>query len=197
MHADAPWYPPRVERLPTLEAKRVRLRFMTEADAPRVLALFGDPAVVEMMGIERRRDEAHAAALIADIADHARTGDLFQWGIARRDDDAVVGTVTFASIDRRNRRAELGFAVATAFQGQGYATEALRAALDHAFGDMDLHRMEADVDPGNEPSLAVLAKLGFVREGYMQQRWWINGAWADTVFLGLLADAYEALDARA
>ena len=180
-----------MERLPTLEGSRLRLRWLTEADAPQVLALFGDPEITRWMGIERRRDEAHAAELIASIAAHANADDLYQWGVALRETDEVIGTVTLASIHPRNRRAELGFAIATAHQRRGYAREAVSTALDHAFGEMDLHRLEADVDPDNAASLQLLQRLGFRREGYMPQRWWVDGRWTDTVFFGLLADDWR------
>ncbi len=170
---------------------------MTDADAPQVFALFGDPEVARWMGIPRRRDEADAAELIASIAAHAKADDLYQWGVARRDTDEVIGTVTLASIHRGNRRAEIGFAIATAHHRRGYATEAVTTILDHAFATMDLHRIEADVDPDNEASLGLLQRLGFHREGYMPQRWWIDGRWADSVFFGLLAEDWRAARARA
>ena len=65
--------------------------------------------------------------------------------------------------------------------------EALTALLDYAFDVMKLHRMEADVDPDNEPSIRALEKLGFRREGLMRERWIVDGNVADTLFLGLLA----------
>ncbi len=181
-----------MERLPTLKGERVSLRQMEAEDALAVFALFGDPEVTAWMGIETRRDEAHAGTLIDEIQDLTRKGTLFQWGTTKNDDGRVIGTVTLASIDGRNRRAEIGFAMASAHQGRGYATEAARLAVAYAFGEMGLHRLEADVDPRNAPSLAVLERLGFEREGYMRDRWLIDEQWQDTVFFGLLAKDREA-----
>jgi len=175
--------------LPTLVAGRLQLRQLTHDDVDDVFALFGDPKVTAFMGIETRRDVDHARALIDDIIRLTREDTLYQWGIDV--DGRVVGTVTLAQLDRRNQRAEVGFAVATAMQGRGLATEAVRRALQFAFGEMGLHRMEADVDPANKASAAVLEKVGFAREGYMPQRWKTADGWADTVFYGLLASAFE------
>jgi RimJ/RimL family protein N-acetyltransferase len=71
------------------------------------------------------------------------------------------------------------------------------ALLDHAFGALCLHRIEADVDPRNTPSLRTLERLGFVREGYLRQRWAVGGERQDSVLLGLLASDWSALRARA
>jgi len=58
--------------------------------------------------------------------------------------------------------------------------------LGHGFAALDLNRIEADVDPRNEASARVLEKLGFRQEGYMPERWIVQGEPADTVYYGLL-----------
>ena len=69
-------------------------------------------------------------------------------------------------------------------------SEALAAVLDFAFDHLELHRIEADVDPDHAASLALLSKFGFRREGLLRERWRVHGAWHDTVMLGLLAGDY-------
>ena len=78
-----------------------------------------------------------------------------------------------------------------------HASEALRTALTFAFGPMNLHRVEADVDPDNAASLALLARLGFREEGRLAERWFTFGAWHDTILLGLLASDYDVRDSGA
>jgi RimJ/RimL family protein N-acetyltransferase len=65
--------------------------------------------------------------------------------------------------------------------------EAIAALLDLAFGRLGLNRIEADVDPRNERSLAVLERLGFRREGLLRERHIVAGEIQDSVMLGLLA----------
>ena len=95
-----------------------------------------------------------------------------------------------------NRHAEIGFILAREHWGKGFAQEAVRRVLAFGFGDMGLHRVEADVDPANEASLALLEKLGFRREGYLHERWFTFGAWKDSVILGLLADGLTEAPTR-
>jgi RimJ/RimL family protein N-acetyltransferase len=68
----------------------------------------------------------------------------------------------------------------------------MTAALDYAFVELDLNRIEADIDPRNEASAKLLERKGFVKEGYMRERWIVNGEICDTVFYGLLRRDWEA-----
>ena len=56
----------------------------------------------------------------------------------------------------------------------------------YAFEVLDLHRIEADVDPRNAASIRTLERLGFQREGYLRERWQVNGEIQDALFYGLL-----------
>jgi [ribosomal protein S5]-alanine N-acetyltransferase len=115
----------------------------------------------------------------------------FQWGIERKEDGRLLGTCTLFHIDRPNRRAEVGYGLGSAYWRQGYMTEALSVLIRFAFESLDLRRLEADVDPRNERSLGILARLGFRREGLLRERWNVGDEIQDTVFLGLLASEWR------
>ncbi|HEX7130808.1 MAG TPA: GNAT family protein, partial [Rhodanobacteraceae bacterium] len=72
------------------------------------------------------------------------------------------------------------------------AGEALRLALHYAFDTLRLERIEADTDPRNTPSRRMLEQLGFVLEGTLRRRWFVNGEWCDTAFYGLLREDFRA-----
>jgi RimJ/RimL family protein N-acetyltransferase len=65
--------------------------------------------------------------------------------------------------------------------------EAVSAVLDYAFGTLGLHRIEADSDPRNDASMALLERLGFQREGFQRERYFDLGEIQDAVLFGLLA----------
>ena len=75
--------------------------------------------------------------------------------------------------------AYLGYWLDEGHGGRGVATEAVRLAVEHAFGVAGLHRVQAAVIPRNAPSLRVLEKLGFREEGYAERYLRINGVWED------------------
>ena len=121
----------------------------------------------------------------------------FDRGFDEYFDSPVEDTVTLASIELEHRRAEIGFALAREHRGQGHASAAVQLVLGHAFEAMALHRIEADVDPRNGPSIALLERVGFRREGLQLQRWLLHGEWQDALLFGLLAPWWRQLRGRA
>lgn len=173
-------------RLPTLSATRVILRSLGEPDVLALFEVFSNEDVMRYWSSPAMRHPADAGAYLRRIEEGFRTRNLFQWGIARRTDDGVIGTCTLFHFDTDHRRAELGFALGRVHWGQGIMTEALAALIEFAFGILGLHRLEADADPRNERSLRLLERHGFRREGYLRERYRQNGEIQDAVFLGLL-----------
>lgn len=172
--------------LPDIPAERVNLRWLTDADLPALYAVFSNPDVMRYWSSEPMRAQAEARALLDEIHACFAAKSLFQWGVALREDDRVIGTCSLYHFDRRNRRAEIGFALGREHWGRGLMQEALVALFGYAFDTLNLHRVEADVDPRNAASLRLLERLGFVREGLLRERWLVGGAVQDSVILGLL-----------
>ena len=131
-------------------------------------------------------DLTAAVALLADIHEQFRKRTLLQWGVELGATGDLVGTCTLAALDPKNRRAELGFALGRRYWGQGYMAEALPVLLRFAFDELQLHRVTDDTDPRNQPSIRVLERLGFRREGLLRQYYLVQGEAQDAVVYGLL-----------
>lgn len=115
----------------------------------------------------------------------------------RRADDALLGGITLSNVQRgAAQSATIGYWMGHRFAGQGYMAEALVALLDHAFGPLGLHRLEAACMPENARSRRLLERCGFHEEGYARQYLRINGAWSDHVLFALLATEYPAAAER-
>lgn len=184
------------ESLPTIDASRVSLRWMSETDIDALYTIFSNVEVMRYWSFPAIPDRNAASVMLKEIHDGFQNRTLLKWGVARRTDDALIGTVTIYNLSLDHRRAELGYALGRAHWGQGYMHEALQAMLGFAFGVLDLHRMEADVDPRNAASIRSLERLGFQREGYLRERWQVNGEIQDALFYGLLRPDWERLSAR-
>lgn len=103
-----------------------------------------------------------------------------------------VGDIMLFGVDWTDRKAEIGFAIDPDEAGQGYATEPADLALRHAFDGMGLHRVHAKVVSGNEPSMRVLEKLGFEREGVRRDGHYNqHGDYEDWHLFGLLESEWE------
>lgn len=97
-----------------------------------------------------------------------------------RETGAAAGMVNINSIIRgRYQGASLGYAAFAPSAGQGYMTEGLAATLQHAFTELRLHRLEANIQPGNKASLALVQRLGFTHEGLSPAYLYIDGDWRD------------------
>lgn len=183
---------PGLERLPTIDTERLRLRWLTAEDVPALYDIFGDPDVCRYWSRPAMTNIEQAATLVHEIQDHFTRRTLFQWGVAERVTGEVIGTCTLAWLSAEHRRAEIGFALMRRAWGHGYMQEALAALLKFAFETLQLHRIEADADPRNDRSLALLERMGFKREGYLRERYFMNGEIQDAVICGLLRGEWRA-----
>lgn len=183
-------------RLPTIPTARLSLRWLTREDIPALATIFGDPEVCRFWSHAALPDLAAAEALHDHIMSCFAARSLFQWGIAEGETDAIIGTCTLGGISPAHRRAEVGFALARAVWGKGYIAEALPALIGFAFESLDLHRLEADVDPRNERSIRAIERVGFQREGYLRERYHVNGELQDAILYGLLRSDWAARENR-
>jgi ribosomal-protein-alanine N-acetyltransferase len=90
--------------------------------------------------------------------------------ICLKENHIIVGQITLSQIFRKSfKSAYLGYQLFNGFTGRGYMTEAVRLMLKSAFTVLELHRVEANVQPGNRPSIAVLKRNGFSKEGFSRR----------------------------
>lgn len=178
-------------RVPTLVALRVVLRPITDADVPALFGFFSDPDVTRYWSRPPMSHLAQARKLVRDIRAGYRTGETIQLGIALTDDGTLVGTCTLFHIHPQSRRAELGYVLGRPYWGNGFMNEALTRFLAYAFDDLGLHRLEADIDPRNEGSERTLARLGFVKEGLLRERWIVADVISDSAIYGLLRKEWQ------
>ena len=174
------------DRLPEIDANRIRLRWISDEDTDAFFAIYSNPEVMRYWSTPPLPDRDAASKLISQIHADWKRRLILKWGIARRLDDQLIGSLTLFNLDFTHRRAEIGYALGREHWRQGYMNEALMSVLKYAFEVLDLHRIEADVDPRNDASIRTLEKLGFQREGYLRERWQINGEIQDAYFYGLL-----------
>lgn len=177
--------------LPTIRTSRLVLRTITPGDVDAVFSIFGDPELTRYWGHPTLADRDAAETLVDEIRAGAASGELFQWGITPGGTADLIGTCTLASIDRQHRRAEIGAALAPEHRGRGYAEEAVRAVIDHGFGELDLHRITADVDPRNAPALRLVERLGFREEGLLREHYRQHGEWQDGLLFGVLKREWD------
>ena len=191
----AVWYNPVKmdwERLPTIKTSRLDLRWISLDEVDAFYTIYSNPEVMRYWSTPPLPDRDAASKLITEIHEGFKRRELLKWGIALRTNDTLIGSVTLFHLDFTHRRAEIGYALGRAHWGNGYMQETLQAVLNHAFTVLNLHRIEADVDPRNAASVRTLERLGFQREGYLRERWQVNGEIQDAFFYGLLRPEWDS-----
>ncbi|AMC34278.1 GNAT family N-acetyltransferase [Janthinobacterium sp. B9-8] len=169
-----------------LQTSRLLLRPLQESDAAALLAIFSDEKVMQYWSTPLWDSIDIAHALIARDLKAMAEGTYIRLGIERAEDHALIGNCTLFDLNQQSRRAEIGYGMAYSAWGKGYMHEALSALLDFGFSELKLNRVEADIDPRNLASAKSLERLGFSREGYLRERWIVDGVVSDTALYGLL-----------
>lgn len=135
-------------------------------------------------------DHERFAAYLAD----SRRPDFEAMLVCRSEDLAIVGFFNLSQIVRRSlQSAYLGYAVGKPYAGVGYMREGIQLVLRHAFTNLRLHRIEANIQPGNHASIALARTAGFRREGFSPRYLKISGRWRDHERWAILADDWRAL----
>ena len=111
----------------------------------------------------------------------------------RAEDEAIVGYFNISQIIRGPlQSAFLGYGGVAEWSGAGYMTAALRLVLARAFTVLDLHRLEANIQPANRASIALVERCGFVREGFSERYLKIGGRWRDHERWAIRAEQWQS-----
>jgi ribosomal-protein-alanine N-acetyltransferase len=176
---------------PTLTTERLILRELTLSDAEAIFVFWSDPEV-QKYNAEPIQHLSQAQSLLEEWgAEYLAQTNLY-WGVALRQSNLVVGAVEFHHWNRYHHKAEIGYSLAHAYWGRGIASEALQAIFSFGFDRMELHRIEANTIADNFPSVRLLERLGFQREGTRRESSWEDdGTYHDSALYGLLRQEYR------
>lgn len=180
-----------------LETNRLRLVVLHPQQAAITLRYYEDNrAFLEQF--EEKKEPAfyteiyQQAMLKAEHLSSEKGSSIRYWIFLKEDLSLTVpiGSLALSQIVRGPfQSCFVGYKTDYRYINNGYMTEALRALMAYAFVELGLHRVEASVMPSNTPSLRVLEKLGFQKEGYSKAYLRINGKWEDHIRLALLNEA--------
>lgn len=156
--------------------KKVYLRPPSKKDAAELLALNRASVQFHRGLVSPPKTEEEYTAFL----DRAQKDDSACFLICCQTDKAIVGTVNLSQIFRGGfQSAYVGYYIGVTYAGDGYMTEALQLMLRYAFKTLKLHRLEANIQPGNTASIALVRRAGFTQEGFSKHYLKIGGRWRD------------------
>jgi len=170
----------------TTASSRLVLRPFVPTDAPLVQELLSDAQIAEgTLRIPHPYPDGAAAAWIATLAPKWEEGRFAAWALADTESDAVCGAISLR-VTHAHRRAEVGYWVARAAWGQGYATDAVRAIIAYGFDVLELHRIEGHCYSENPASARVMQRAGMRHEGRVRGAVFRDGVARDLELYGIL-----------
>ncbi len=149
---------------PVLTTERLLLRQLQATDTSAVFQLRSDPAQSEFLDRTLMQDLDAATLYIERMNTMVANGEAIIWAMQTHDSEAFLGTVCLWNFDQAHNQAELGYELCAHAQGQGFATEAVNAALTFGFMDMALAMVEGTCHRANARSCNVLTRCGFTQE---------------------------------
>jgi len=169
---------------PFLDAERLYLRPLDEADLDRCLGWINDAEILNTLG--RRTPMSRAMEREWLVGQYKSDADI-ALAIVLKDAERHIGNAGLHSIDYLNRSAEFGLLIGEKDAwGQGYGPEAGRAIIDYGFNQLGLHRIFLRVYSFNERAQRVYDKLGFVHEGALRESYFRSGRFHDTLVMSVL-----------
>lgn len=175
----------------TLETERLLLKELTPELYDYIFSHWDDEAIMDYLGNTDRADfelekEKYRKGLITY---HLSFKNFL---MVEKSTGTIVGRIGYHTWKAVHSRAEIGYALhREEHKGKGYMTEAMKAILQYGFEHMNLNRVEAFASPENIPSIRLIEKYGFTKEGLLRQHYGRNGVTEDSAVYGLLVDEFK------
>lgn len=176
---------------PNLESKRLILREMNVNDAQSYFDLRTNDVVMKYLDRDKCPSLEAAEEFIRQLSADIKENKCINWGITLKPSHEVIGTICYWRMDKAHHRAEIGYNLIPEYHRKGIVHEAMQLVLDYGFEKMQLHSVEAHVNPFNEPSIGLLIKNQFVKEGHFKENYYWKGKFTDTGVYSLLKSTFQ------
>jgi len=176
---------------PKLESERLIFREVNSEDVEEIFKIYSDPEVAKYDWFTPINTKDDALSIINSYKKEFENKEEITWGVARKNDNKIIGYCNLGSFDDDSIRSEIGYGFNREEWNKGYATEAIKVLVKFGFEVMNFNRIEATVTLGNDASIKALKKANFVQEGILRERTVMKGKFEDDVILAILKKDYR------
>ena len=184
-----------IKQMPTLETDRLRLRKLTKHDATDMFEYASLQEVTRFLTWSPHESPAYTKKYVRYLVSQYRSGEFLDWAIALKENDRMIGTCGFTSIDIENSTAEIGYVLNPAYHKNGFASEAVRCVMEYVFGHLEFNRAVARVIEGNEDSVKLLQRLGFRQEGTGIEELFVKGRFVNVMHFAISKKEFDTDEA--
>jgi len=171
---------------PELMSERLLFRQLSPGDADEVLKLRSDERVNRFLTRNPSGTIEEARSFISKINRSISNNESIYWVIAFKTDNKLIGTACLWNIQPENYRAEIGYELHPDHWGKGVMKEAMPVIIQYCFETLELHSIEADLNPENVQSAVLLERNGFIKEGHFRDSIYFNGKFSDRAVYSLI-----------
>ena len=173
--------------------RRLKIRNLEVSDAQRIFEYRSSPEVSRFQSWgTQSADEIQSYISGLSGADPDMPGSWYQTGITLLSGGELIGDCGFCVLQSEPRQAGFGITLDPEYQGQGYATEALRALMDYLLVQLGKHRVFGSVDPRNIRSIKLMQRVGLREEAHFVKSLWFKGDWVDDMIFAMLASDWKS-----
>lgn len=176
---------------PVLQTSRLLLRKLTKEDVHEMFLLRSDPVVLKYIAKKPAESFEEVSKFMDLVLTAEAENQSILWAITIKGENKMVGTVCLWNLQPENHRAEIGYVLLPQYHGQSIMNEAIAAVTNYGFKKMNLHCIEAHVNPQNIGSVKVLEKNFFVREALLKENQFFNEHYFDTAIYTLFKRDWE------
>jgi ribosomal-protein-alanine N-acetyltransferase len=178
---------PNFTPFPEINTARLLLRKVLLEDVNALYAIRTNKNVMRYIDKDPPKNIEEAKTMIEKITKDLDDSNGITWAVCLKENAGqMIGTIGFWRLIKQNYRAEIGYMLQPDYWRKGLMEEAVTAAIDYAFTKMNVHSIEANINPNNAASGALLEKLNFVREAYFKEDYFFKGKFLDSAIYSLL-----------
>lgn len=175
---------------PELESERLIYREINSEDVEGIFKIYSNPEVAKYDWFTPINTKDDALSIINSYKKEFENKEEITWGVARKNDNKIIGYCNLGSFDDDSIRSEIGYGFNREEWNKGYATETIKVLVKFGFEVMNFNRIEATVTLGNDASIKALKKASFIQKGILRERTIMKGEFVDDVILAILKKDY-------
>lgn len=174
------------ESFPHLESERLILRAFSLEDATDIHIIRTDDDVMNYMDSDKHQTMQDSEQFINTNLETYKQGKGIFWALTEKATNDFIGDFAFSRIIKEHHRAEIGYTLKSQYWGRGYMKEAMIEIIKFGFNRLNLHSLEANVNPENKNSSEILLRMGFKKEAHFRENHFFNGRYYDSEIYSLL-----------
>ena len=174
-----------------IETKRTILRPIELKDNEQLYSYRSDAETNKYQGWKPKSLEDINEFISKNPTEFNTPQTWFQLVIIEKASNKIIGDIGVHFIDADNFQSEIGCTLRKNHHGKGFASETVRAVIDHLFHDLNKHRITASIDPDNGNSIRLVERLGFRKEAHFKQSLRIEDKWVDDIIYAILKSEWK------